>query len=187
VTPPDEEVFKYTIVYVDSVTALKRDGEKIVRWQWPNKDDLSLFTVLTSVIEAMILAVVKTVNEGMPDPSRTIQELWYVQWELGDNEGLRVGDVAPIHNDNTTLAWHRSTTNLEVRILYSVLLQNNEVPNTPMAAGRSFLPVDEILRQEEEMIDNIGKASDDEFASSRPRPRSLPSSLAKLVTRDKLI
>jgi hypothetical protein len=150
-------------------------------------DDLSLFTLLTGVIKATILAIVKTVNEGMPDPSRTIRELCGVRCEQGNDEGPRVGDVAPIFNENTTLAWLRSTTNLEVRTIYCVLLRNNGVPNTPIPAGRSFLPLDEILPQEEEMIDDIGEASDDELASSRPRPRSLPSSLAKLVARDKLI
>jgi hypothetical protein len=88
VTPLYEEVFNYSIVYIDPVTAQKRDGDKNIQWQWPNKDDLSLFTVLTSVIKAMILAVVKTVNEGMPDPSRRIRESWGVKCELGNDEGL---------------------------------------------------------------------------------------------------
>ncbi|KAF8248417.1 hypothetical protein K440DRAFT_642601 [Wilcoxina mikolae CBS 423.85] len=79
-TLPDEEVCNYTIIYVDPIIAQKRDGGKNFQWQLPNKDDLSLFTVLTSVIEATILAFVKTVNEGMPDPSQTIRELYGIRY-----------------------------------------------------------------------------------------------------------
>jgi hypothetical protein len=56
-----------------------------------------------------------------------------------------------------------------------------------MPAGTSFLPLEKMLPQEEEMIDDIGEVSDHKLASSQHRPRSLPSSLKRLMARDKLI
>ncbi|KAF8243681.1 hypothetical protein K440DRAFT_636878 [Wilcoxina mikolae CBS 423.85] len=144
-------------------------------------------SVLTSVIEARILPVETTVNEAMSDLSPRIQELWGVRCEPGDDEGPGVRDVASIFNDKTTLAWLRSMINLEVQTLYCFLRRNNEVPNTPINVGMSFLPLAEILLQEKEMIDDIGEESNDELASSIPSARGLPSSLANLVARDKLI
>jgi hypothetical protein len=44
-------------------------------------------------VEATILAVIRTVNEGMPDPSRRIRSLWGIRREPGDDEGPRAADV----------------------------------------------------------------------------------------------
>jgi hypothetical protein len=167
--------------------AQTRDGEIDFWWQWHNEHNILMLTVLMSVILATILVVVKTMNEGIPDSSQRIQELWGIECKPGANEGPQVRDMAPIFNDNITVVWLQSMTNVEVRTVYCVLLWNNQVLNTPMQVRRSFLPHDKILPQEEEMIDDIGEAFNNKWTSSRPRPRSLPSSLKKLVARDWLI
>jgi hypothetical protein len=70
--------------------AQTHNKEKNIQWQCPNMDDGSLFTVLTSIIEATLLAVVKTVNEGMPDHSQRMRKFWGVRCEPSHEKGLQI-------------------------------------------------------------------------------------------------
>jgi hypothetical protein len=99
--------FHFSIAYEHPDVARKKVGEhntQLLKWRWPGDDELIL-PMVTSIINSTIASIVNAAIAGLPDPSRTIQQLWGYQEEPNDDGGPNASNGTPIFDNNTAARW----------------------------------------------------------------------------------
>ena len=95
--------FRFTIAYEDPDIAAQRVGEnntQLFSWQWPG-DNESILPIVTSIVHMTILSIRNATIASLPDPSRTIHELWGCLEEPNGDGGPYARNVTPIIDTKT--------------------------------------------------------------------------------------
>jgi len=125
-----------------------------------------------------ILSIVNAAIAGLPDPIRKIRELWGCLEEHNGDGGPYSHHGTSIFDNNTAAGWVTAAMKLGNPTLLCVVYRGQQADGRdgaqmPLRGGRSYLPLDDILRPPaEHMIEDIGKELDDNGATQRQNPRS---------------
>jgi len=176
------EPSSFTVASVDPNIARKREGEnntQLVSWHWLGDDEL-IFPIVTSINDTIILSIANGPITGLPDPSRTIRELWGCREEPIGHGGLYARNDTPIFDHNTGAGWVTAAMELINPTLFCIIYRGQQAASTaraqtPMCGGCSYIPLDDIFPPPaEDEMNNIGEESDDDCEMLRHNQTSFP-------------
>jgi hypothetical protein len=137
------------------------NNTQLFSWHWPG-DDESIHPIVTSIVNTTILSIANAAISGLPDPSRTIRELWGCQEEPNGDGGPYAHNVTLIFDNNTAGGWVMAAMKLSNPTLFCIVYCGQQADGrdgaqTPMHGGRSYHPQTSSREYDQQYRGGIGR------------------------------
>lgn len=186
-------------VFVCPDGATRTNDDSQFAFRWPQFDH-SIVSTITSFSSPTLEALARSLIANMPSATREIRSIWGVTMAEpqagGDAQALVAQAPAANHvflldTDAAVQGWILGTSNFLERMVYLVYRRRTDVaaprPDTPIPGNRPFFSRAAVLPKERDVYFDIGEDEDDELATLRKEPRSLPWARSSLQTKERIV